>query len=190
LEAGLFRRVEAAAWEWLQQLARLLPLSGIIDARELKHELPVPPVVVDYYGSFTQFIKATPGLRWEYPGHAVGLNPAFHRVLRQPEAPAAGATAASADRWLPARQVQTTQARVWLQQLALLLPYARGGAVACLHDLRTDLPVPDAVWRQYGSVTAFVDATPGLSWAGSFDIRLDPGLHSELLREVGGSGGY
>jgi hypothetical protein len=173
------RHIQAAGREWLQQLALLLPLAdppaemcmGVV-----KKQLPIPPAVVQHFGTVSKFLRSMPGLHCRYKGQGfVSLDPAFHRSLKREAEAAAGR--------LP-QQLQA-QVRGWLRQLARLLPPVPTGAIESLRGLRTVLPVPDPVWRHFGSVSAFVGGTPGLSWVGQYDFRLDPALHAELLQEVG-----
>lgn len=46
--------------------------------------------------------------------------------------------------------------------------------------------MPERVLENYGTVTAFVNATPELFWASEFEIGLHPQHHAELRRVAAG----
>jgi hypothetical protein len=75
---------------WLQRLALLLPPAHtppFISLADVSRLVPIPPVVLRYYGNVDRFTAATPGLFWNGPGNYISLHPALHQQLRATAAP-------------------------------------------------------------------------------------------------------
>lgn len=67
-----------------------------------------------------------------------------------------------------------------MRELAMYVPMVTPPAIISLRDLRDHLPLLEPVIQFYGSVSAFVNATPGLFFADSHAISLHPQFHAEL----------
>jgi hypothetical protein len=177
------RAVQAALRTWLYELAELVHPgphpNGAIRIARLEQQLPVPEAVLQHYGSVEALVEAVPGLELSgKEGTTIRIDVQQHERLR------AEAAAAAAG---PAPRAVQPALKTWLYELAELVePGAAPKGAIRLVRLEQQLPIPDVVLQHYGSVTAVVEAVPGLSLSGKAGttIRLETQWHKRLRAEA------